>query len=96
VVHGSQPAADEATGDDDVAGEEVAEAKPDEADEPVSLEIPKGRMIELSGNVLDDDFKVISKLVDRNAKKLNKGLAICEAEGNVIMISKNVGRDRVI
>ncbi|QDS74291.1 hypothetical protein FKW77_003641 [Venturia effusa] len=80
--------------------EAVEELKKEEevsfTDAPLSLEILKGRTIEASGDILDDDMNIIGKLIDGNAKKLNKGQAKCDGEGNVMMKNKVAGKVEVI
>lgn len=76
--------------------EVVPEAAPDLVDETVSLEILKGRLIELSGDIFDDDYKLIGRLIEGDAKKLNKSKAKCDADGNVVdKKGKQVGKVEV-
>lgn len=98
VLPEAQPAADEpAIEDETPAAETAEETVPDLVDEMVSLEILKGRLIEPSGEIFDDDYNLIGRLIEGDAKKLNKGKAKCDAEGNVVdKKGKQVGKVEVI
>jgi hypothetical protein len=101
VVSSSQPAADEFTGDDDAVREEIPPPSlPEEVEEaepkPITLEDLDGRMIEANGDILDDDSKVIGKLVKGKADKLHQVMATCDEEGAVWHGLKKVGKVEVV
>ncbi|KAK3064384.1 hypothetical protein LTS18_007652, partial [Coniosporium uncinatum] len=60
------------------------------------LEILDGCKIESSGFVLDETFTVISKLVQGDAKKLNRIKAACDDNGNVLHHARRVGKVELV
>jgi hypothetical protein len=73
-----------------VEEEPVKEPEPEPAAPDFS--ILDGMKIEKSGEVLDDELNVIAKLVEGSDKKLYKGRATCDDEGNAILAGKKLGK----
>jgi hypothetical protein len=78
--------------------EEVPEEEPEAKAETPSLAILDGRKIESSGDILDDELNVIGRLSfsTSTAKKLAKAGAVCDAEGNIMLKNKEVGKAELV
>jgi hypothetical protein len=72
--------------------EEEAPPPPEPAKPSVSLADLMGRKIESNGDVLDDDLNVIAKVIEGNAKQMAKKGGICDAEGNIVLGKKTLGK----
>ena len=71
----------------------VQDAPPAESSKPkFTLADLMGRKIETNGDVLDDDFNPIAKVIDGNAKQMAKKGALCDAEGNIVLGKKTLGK----
>jgi hypothetical protein len=75
-----------------VEDEPADEPEPEPETEPLTFAALDGKKVEKSGEVLDDNANVIAKLVDGSDKKLYKGKATCDDEGNAILAGKKLGK----
>jgi hypothetical protein len=78
--------------------EETPAEKPEAKTEPPSLAILDGRKIESSGDILDDELNIIGRVSSSTstAKKLAKAGAVCDAEGNIMLKNKEVGKAELV